>query len=809
MAEDSASIRFLLHQILEQEDYMVRESPDGIPTAAVFEAEHSVIMRGKREWEATFDAVSDMILLTDIQGIIIRCNRAVIQHFDLTYADVLGRHIEDLFLDNSTPKAALLFKQSSQTQFSSKGSWLETRMYPTCVEGGLQGLVYVVKDITDRKRAEEELQHQRDFAVQVMNAMGQGLIVIDDTWRFEYVNPAFARMLGHAPEALLGKMVWDIVSPEEERLARAKEHQPRRLGQAGNYEIHLQHADGSLIDVLITSTPRWQNGQMAGAIVVVTDLTGRKQAEEALRLSEERLQLVKHATNDAVWDLNLSTGERWWNKGVRSLFGYTPDHIVQDQVWWEGQIHPDDRAKVLASFQAALSGEEQFWSKEYRFRRLDGTYAYIFDRGYITQDEHGKPQRVIGAMMDISERKRVEEALVKSEELFSKAFQSSPIPMAITSVENGLLIDVNKGWEKLFGYDRREVIGRQIRDLNIYANPDESAGFAQQLEEEGKVDDFSVRTKTRSGEERRLLMSAQMVEIHNQACLLSTLYDITERQRLQEAMMTSQKLADLGTLAAGIAHEINSPLQVITGLSDSLILRLGQAINNPDFLRQRLETIKRNGWRTAEIVRALLTYSRSSAAEAEANELNAVIRDSLLLVEHQLRSWSHINIVTELADNLPLIICDPNQITQVLINLLSNARDAMPEGGKVIIRTAFEHEINYVCLSVGDNGVGIPSQIQSRIFDPFYTTKPIGKGTGLGLSIVAGIMRAHGGRIELESETGRGTTFSLYFPVSEVATANILPTRMPFTSGRFDDSSSSEPKDVRPSLSNGNVLSSA
>jgi signal transduction histidine kinase len=252
--------------------------------------------------------------------------------------------------------------------------------------------------------------------------------------------------------------------------------------------------------------------------------------------------------------------------------------------------------------------------------------------------------------------------------------------------------------------------------------------------------------------------------------------------RMFQKLLSSQKMADLGTLSAGVAHEINSPLQVITGVSDTLYHRFSENLDQ-DFLKTRLETINRNAWRVSEIIRALLVYSHTSPQEMLPYDLNAIVRDTLLLIENQLKTWSNIVIHTKLQPDMPALPCDHNKISQAIINLLTNAQDALPKGGEINICTSRVEMPNLQILSISDNGEGIPREIQGRIFNPFFTTKPFGKGTGLGLSIVQGIVQAHKGRIEINSSPDKGTTISLYIP--EYA-APMDEYENPFQ-GRFDD----------------------
>lgn len=239
--------------------------------------------------------------------------------------------------------------------------------------------------------------------------------------------------------------------------------------------------------------------------------------------------------------------------------------------------------------------------------------------------------------------------------------------------------------------------------------------------------------------------------------------NITERKRAEAALLAAEKMAGIGVLAAGVAHEINSPLQVITGISESLGRRM-QKNELEEGDSEQLGIVNRNAWRIAEIIKALLLYARPSPVEMEKDNLNQIILETLLLIEHQLKTWSNILVHTDLDPSLPEITCDRNRVSQVLINLINNARDAMPYGGQINLSTIFSTEQRCALLKIKDSGTGIPLENQDKIFDPFYTTKEIGKGTGLGLSIVKGIMQAHGGEISVDSTPGEGTCFTLSFP---------------------------------------------
>lgn len=233
--------------------------------------------------------------------------------------------------------------------------------------------------------------------------------------------------------------------------------------------------------------------------------------------------------------------------------------------------------------------------------------------------------------------------------------------------------------------------------------------------------------------------------------------------RSLQKMTAMQKMADLGTLAAGIAHEIYSPLQVITGICDTLFERF---IGSRDekFLKQRLELLSHNAWRIAEIIRAFLSYASPQQLELGLHDLNGIVSDALLIAANQLKDWANIQVQTDFALHLPPLPCDRAKISQALLHLLSNACDAVGGRGAIAIRTGYDAKRRSLLLSVSDNGKGIPKELQPRVFAPFFTTKGIGNGAGLGLSVVQGVVSAHDGEVELVSTAGQGTTFTLYLP---------------------------------------------
>jgi PAS domain S-box-containing protein len=372
----------------------------------------------------------------------------------------------------------------------------------------------------------------------------------------------------------------------------------------------------------------------------------------ALRESQERFQFVARATNDAVWDLDLVSEAWWWNEGIQTLFGYAPEQVGPDVSWWREQIHPEDRDRVVANIRTALDRGAESWSAEYRYRRADGSYAQVFDRGYVLHDADGRPTRMIGAMMDI-----------------------------------------------------------------------------------------------------------------------------TQRKQLEDELRQSQKMEAVGRLAGGVAHDFNNLLTVITGRSALLLARL----EADDPLRRNVELIRKTADRAAALTRQLLAFSRKQVLQRKVLDLNTTVAEMSAMLRRLI--GEDVELVLTLGSGAGRVNADPGQLEQVLLNLAVNARDAMPRGGTLAVETAGVvlgasppgrpdplPGGPYAVLRVTDTGVGMDAATRARIFEPFFTTKEPGKGTGLGLSMVHGVVRQHGGAIQVQSEPGLGTTFEIYLPQVETPT---------------------------------------
>lgn len=509
----------------------------------------------------------------------------------------------------------------------------------------------------------------------------------------------------------------------------------------------------------------------------VRHLLRSKQVEDKLRQRERLYRAIVEDQTELICRSLPDTTITFVNETFCRYFGKPGDELLGQSFTI---VHPEGATEVAKMQLASLNREKPVGTFENMVITSSGEVRWQQWTNRLIFDEQENLLEIQSVGRDITDLKFTTASLRQKTAELQAVFESLPDLLFVYDSE-GTYLDFHAGSLADLYLPPVELIGRRMAEVL----PAEVAALLHRV----------ITKVYQTGQPLTveytlpLLQGEQIFEGRFQPFIddqiIAIVRNITERKQLENRMLSTQKLADLGTLAAGVAHEINSPLQVITGVSQSLLDRLQQGQLESGYLRRKLESIERNGWRCAEIVRSLRTYAHVSSSQAEPHDLNVLVKDTLLLIEHQLKSWSDIVVVTDLTPNLPFLFCDRNQITQILINLLTNARDAITELGEIVIRTSYKPETDQLVLQVSDTGCGIPPAVVSKIFDPFFTTKSIGQGTGLGLSIVAGIMHTYGGEIKVDSVPNYGTTITLFF--QKDALTGVLLTS-PEISGRFNDS---------------------
>ncbi|MDB6038198.1 MAG: multi-sensor hybrid histidine kinase [Verrucomicrobiales bacterium] len=376
--------------------------------------------------------------------------------------------------------------------------------------------------------------------------------------------------------------------------------------------------------------------------------------------------------------------------------------------------------------------------------------------------------------LEISERSQAEDQLRLSEERFAKAFKSSPIPMCILSIEQQRYLDVNDSYIEMTGYSRGELLGRSALDLNLWPNVESRTEILRQLTAGRAIRNLESHIRTKIGHERTTLLSAELITLGIDAYALISEHDISQRLQLEAQLRQAQKMEAIGHLAAGVAHDFRNILTVILGHANLRLMSKGLDEKVTESLRQISEAAQR----ASNLTRQLLAFSRKQIIQLQAIDLNDLIAQLSSMLVRLI--GEHITLDCRYDHDLPFTEADSCSIEQILMNLVVNARDAMPEGGRLTISTSLavidtdyvskNSEATpgkYVCMTVVDTGCGMDDATMERLFEPFFTTKEVGKGTGMGLATVYGIVKQHNGWSEVTSQPGHGTTFKVYIPASD------------------------------------------
>ena len=493
----------------------------------------------------------------------------------------------------------------------------------------------------------------------------------------------------------------------------------------------------------------------------LTRATRREQVAEYEQTTSLLTSLVQ-SSDDAIVGLDLEGRILTWNRGAERLYGHREAEMQGRSV---DLLLPGERRAEMAAALDRAQREQTTERFETEQLTKDGRRVNVFLTVSPIRDTPGTLIGISIVGRDIGAQKAAEEALRRSEAT-SRAFLESASESIVITNAAGAIVRINDKAEKMFGYERAELIGQPVEVLiprrARATHVVHRAGYmaAPRVRPMGRGLDLAGIKK--NGTEFPVEVSLSFVETDDGIRAIAFVTDISERLAFQRAARQADKLAALGTLSAGIAHEINNPIGIITSRVEVMLLE-AEGEELPAEMRKDLEVILRHARRVASITQGLLSFARQSSGVRAAVDLNRVVEEILQLVRKDM-DRAHVQVTLRRDEALPEIMADANALGQVLLNLLTNARRAMPDaGGEITIETGHDPEARSVRLVVRDTGTGIAPEILSKIFDPFFTTKP--DGTGLGLSVSHGIIHDHEGSVDVESQVGKGTTFTVTLPV--------------------------------------------
>ena len=630
---------------------------------------------------------------------------------------------------------------------------------------------------------------EKMLAASVINTSVDAIVTIDDRSSITAFNPAAERLFGYAKQEAIGQNVRLLMpSPEREqhdahieRYLRTGKKKVIGIGR----EVMGQRKDGTTLPLYL-SVSEARVGNRPIFTGIVHDLTERKRTEEQMRLQSAALESAANAI--------VITDEKgtiiWVNPAFTQTTGYSLEEVVgkNPRLVKSGK---QDQAFYQQMWQTITSGK--VWRNTVINRRKDGTLNHEDLTITPIINTTGKITHFVGIKQDITERIQAEESLRASELRYRRLFESAKDGILILDAQTGRIVDVNPFLIQILGFSKEELVGKELWEIGLFKDVVASRSAFRELQKQGYIRYEDLPLKTRAGSVSQVEFVSNTYLVAESYVIQCNIRDISERkqaeaalreanQRLELALkelhrkseelasMTQQlwqasKLATMGELAASIAHELNNPLATVRLRAESLLAQL----RNEDPKRRAIKVISQEVERMATLVSNLLQFSRRSHAQVSTLDLREELTNSLDFIHYHLRSHK-ITVIKDFAPELPTIQADRQQLRQVFLNLLTNASDAMPEGGTITVRAQPGLIENHpaVVIEFADTGTGIEDADVPKLWEPFFTTKPEGKGTGLGLPICRRTVEEHRGTISIESRRGGGTTVRILLPTTAI-----------------------------------------
>jgi PAS domain S-box-containing protein len=640
--------------------------------------------------------------------------------------------------------------------------------------------------LTETRNAARTIKQSEERFRTLIEQAPEAIVVFDaDLGKIVTANPAAERLFGCRQDELLKDGPQHFYSQSQPdglavEVSMAENNQRVLAGEEVTTERGIRTADGRdrFCQLHLVRIPSESGNLIRGSFL---DITEQRESEKNIKEVAWRLALVTASASLGVWDWNVKDNIMVWDDQMLNLYGYTWQTFPGGIEAWQNGLHPDDREATWDVCQSAMRGESD-WNHEFRIIRPDGVVRWIKANGEVLWGQDGSPVRMLGINRDITERKENEKLLKEKEFLFRESQKAAMVGSYKCNFISGTWestevldtifgIDANydrsiRGWLDLVYPDDRDMMDRYLREEVISNQKTFSKEYRIIRQNDGEIRWVDGKGKTEFDNDGNLLS------------LIGTIQDITERKKveiekfkLESQLQQAQKMESIGSLAGGVAHDFNNKLTVILGYA-----QLAQMVVGPESkISTHLQEVCKAAESSADLTRQLLAFARQQTIAPKKLDLNETITGMLKMLNRLIGENIHLDWQTK-SDLWPINF-DPSQIDQILANLCVNARDSISDNGKITIET--ENSIidesyatlhpyavvgDYVKIAVSDNGCGMDRVTIDRIFEPFFTTKEEGKGTGLGLATVFGIVKQNIGFINVYSEPGIGTTFTIYLP---------------------------------------------
>jgi PAS domain S-box-containing protein len=624
-----------------------------------------------------------------------------------------------------------------------------------------------LRDITEKKRMEREIREATKRFEKIAEMGDDGIIVFDEDSRIEFANQMASEILGLSKDYILGREFFSLIGKRDEEFLEGMVMRGEGMGEKVCTEMLIQNPQNQVKETEVCVAPTRSEDGRIKTYAYIRDITERKKFEKELKESEEKYRNLFESVRHGLF---ISTKEGHFldcNQAMWGLLGYeNKEEFLKIDIVKDLYLNPEDRNTFMELVET-LGFIKDF---EVEFKKKNGERITVLLTATAKRDEKGTIIGYEGLNIDITDRKKMERELKEANDFLMNLIESSVDGIIVTDMKGDILI-FNKGAENLLGYKAEEVV-EKMNIRSIY-----QPGVAKEVMEKlrspdfggvGKLTSFPIFHRRKDGGLIEGDLSASIVydEKKNEIASVGIFKDLRERlkmerelREIQQALLQSEKLAAMGRLTSQIAHELNNP---IYGIMNTLEL-LKTEIPHESKRRRILELSLSEIQRLSEMLRNMLSFSKPEEEKRRPIKIDELLEGILLMMEKQMRE-SNIQVETFFDPDIPEIMASTNQMRQVMLNLIKNAKEAMPKGGILTVRT--KREEDKVLILIQDTGLGIPEEIRDKIFEAFFTTKQKVKGVGLGLSVCYGIIKDHGGEIKVESEEGKGTTFTIRLPIT-------------------------------------------
>ncbi len=631
------------------------------------------------------------------------------------------------------------------------GSFRQGEIRSSAIRSGgkIIGVQIITRDITERRQEQEKYKA-------IIKDAPDGFWLSDSNGKLLDVNDKYCKITGYNRQELLGMNIKDLEA--KEKPDEVTKHIESIMNKGADiFETQHKCKDGSIKDVEISA--RYIEIGEATQLVFIRDMTERKMAQKALNESEEKYRsLVKNVRLGVFRSTPGETGRFLEvNPAMQDITGYSREELLNINVS-DLFLKPEQRIVTLDKM-SRVSG---MITMELEFKKKDGSQIIVSDTKAPVKDKNGKVLYFDGILEDITERKQSEEELKESEERYRALFEST-FDIVQSVAQDGSYIFVNPAWFRTMGYSKDELARMNMFDAIHPKSIKHCRKIFDRVMQGESVNYIKATFLAKNGRNVEVEGSIIPRVINGKVIASQGFYrDISEKVKMEEQLIVTDRLACIGELASGVAHELNNPLTGVIGFSELLLEK-----EVPNDIREDIAIIHHEAIRAAEVVKNLLTFAHKHTPSKQAVNINSTIASVLGLRAYE-QKVKNIKVVTQFDQDLPDVIADGFQLQQVFLNIVVNAGYAMEEannGGVLTIKT--ERDKGIVRALFIDDGLGIKEEDMKYIFDPFYTTKEVGKGTGLGLSICHGIITEHKGKIYARSEQGEGTTFVVELPADK------------------------------------------